>query len=118
MQTNTKLTLSLITSVIALSAGLAVASGTFGAIAVSPQTGKYAIVVNRGSRATAGKEALKQCKASNCVVSISFRSACGAVAQKGKAMFTGIGSTKEEAVTNAVQAGGKGTKAIAANCTK
>ena len=91
----------------------------FGAIAYEPDRraagSSYGFKSDRDARV----EALKQCGDPGCVVLVSFRNACGAVAQGPGKPYAATGATRAEAETKALRAcGNKACEVVAWACTK
>lgn len=91
----------------------------FGAIAYEPANRLVGYAYDFKSARDAKVEALKQCGDPGCVVVLSFRNACGAVARGPGKLFALTGVTRAEAETNALRAcGNKACEVVAWACTK
>ncbi len=101
-----------------LAAGAALADSSFGAIALSPQTGHYGLVVNRTSRAAAERDARSRCQVANCRTTLVFKNACGAIVRKGNVLVAASGSDRQTTLTEALQRTGKEAKVITWECSK
>ena len=91
----------------------------FGAIAYEPARRAVGYAYDFKSARDAKIEALKECGDPNCVVLVSFRNACGAVARGPGKPFAVTGTTRAEAETKALRAcGNKACEVVAWACTK
>jgi hypothetical protein len=90
---------------VAAGSGTAAAQNNYGAIAYSPSTGAHGWSFDYGSRAAAEKVALANCRrhASDCVVPIWFRNACGALAVGTNGYGSGWGSNRRLAESFALR---------------
>ena len=96
---------------------LAWAEDNFGAIAISDSTGQWGLTYDYSSKASAEKEAVKQCGASDCAVEVWFKNSCGAVAKNGLEVAYGLGDSREEAEEAAIDALAGAGKIVAWSCT-
>ena len=86
-------------------AGEAAAQNNYGAIAYSPSTGAHGWSYDYASRSAAESVALGNCRqhASDCVVPIWFRNACGALAVGSNGYGSGWGTSRSLAESYALQ---------------
>ena len=92
---------------------------SFGAIAYEPTRRAAGYSYDIRSARDAKVEALKQCGEPDCVVLVSFRNACGAVAHGPGKPFAATGATRAEAETKALRAcGNQACEVVAWACTK
>jgi hypothetical protein len=91
----------------------------FGAIAYEPTRRTAGYSYDFKSAREARLEALKQCGEPACEVLVSFRNACGAVAQGPGKPVAATGTTRAEAETKALRrCGQKACAVVAWACTK
>jgi hypothetical protein len=94
--------------------------GFHGAIAYDAASGAHGFSYDfQGSR-QAKEAALAQCGKPECVVLVSFKNSCAALAQGAKRSFTSQGATRAEAETRAMARcdDKKACKLVAWSCTK
>lgn len=101
---------------------LPIAAHAAGAIAVDDEEGEgepgYGIVTGENSRDEAGREALKQCKASgneNCKVVARFDT-CGAYAASKQYYGVGWGATEKAAINMAKEQCGESCRIVVSEC--
>lgn len=96
-----------------------VKKGAYGAIAYHRDSGSYAYSYDFRSSREAKSEALRQCSHPKCEVALSFRSACGALANGPKKSATASGATRQEAEAKALRkCEDKRCEVLAWACTK
>ena len=100
------------------------AADKFGALAISPSTGKFGAVIDRLTREDAEKDAAGQCGQADCnQLVVWFKNACVAVAQgaqAGKVFGSTAQPTEKAAVDEAVGTCTKSTsgcKSVGTFCT-
>ncbi len=118
MQEKYQLIAMTLASTALLATGAALADGSYGAIALSPQTGHYAIVVNRTSRAAAERDARSRCQAAHCRTTLVFRNACGAIVRKGNMLVAASGRDRQTTLAEALKRTGKEAKVVTWECSK
>lgn len=119
------LTLTLTIAIAVLSAAAPVHAAAhpnkqaFGAIAYEPARRAVGYSYDLKSAREAKVEALKQCGEAACEVLVSFRNACGAIAQGPGKPFAVTGVTRAEAQTKALRrCDHKACQIVAWACTK
>lgn len=111
------ITLGTIGTVHTLSSTAAFAGDMFGAIATTEDS-RWGGAYNYPSRAQAEAAALQECGASDCVVRVWFKNACGAVAENSSLIGVGWGETRAEAEAQAISTVGTGdAKILSWGCT-
>jgi len=91
----------------------------FGAIAYEPDRRAAGYSYDFKSDRDARVEALKRCAEPGCVVLVSFRNACGAVAHGPGKPHAATGATRAEAEAKALRAcGNKACEVVGWACTK
>ena len=91
----------------------------WGAIAYEPDRRATGYSYDFKTAREAKIEALKQCRDPACEVLVSFRNACGAIAQGPGKPFAVTGATRAEAQTKALRlCGHKACEIVAWACTK
>lgn len=92
----------------------------YGAIAYHRDSASFGYGYNFATSRDARIEALKQCGNAKCEVVVTFRNACGAVAEGGKLPVAMSGATRQEAETKSLRRCGddKACKIVAWACTK
>ena len=112
-------------AVVAVATGAAADAAThakksaYGAIAYAPGRRATGYSYDFKSAREAKVEALRQCGDPACEVLVSFRNACGAIAQGPGKPFAVAGTTRAEAETRALRrCGHKACQIVAWACTK
>lgn len=90
----------------------------YGAIAADRDTKAVGYSYDLLSSREAKLEALKQCGSADCEVMVTFRSACGVIANGKTKLWTATGATRQEAQTKALRQCGKDCPVLAWACTK
>lgn len=92
--------------------------GGYGAIAFSPSTKRFGSIGPRFTQAEAEAQAKKLCRQKDCVVGLSFRNTCGAVALKGNKASYAKGGSEADASKAALLKTGKGGKVVVSFCSR
>jgi hypothetical protein len=94
--------LVLVTSFALMGAAPALASASWGAIAVDPETGAYGVSYEHNSAAAAQRRAKNECGSSHCKVAAWVSNGFAALVRKKNGVyFAGIGRTENLARKNA-----------------
>jgi hypothetical protein len=112
--------LALLVALPQMTAQIAAASSTFGAIAYSFRAKQYGVGAGE-TKAEAKKNALKFCEKGDCEVLVEYKQECGAlVVSKDGYYGAGVGKNKAEAQKNAMdfcRKSAKGCELVVTDCT-
>lgn len=100
-----------------VSATAVAASDMYGAIATN-EDGAWGYTYNYPSQAQAESAALSECGKSDCILRVTFKNACGAVAESNSHLGWGWGEDRAEAEAQAISGCGRGDcKVLTWACT-